>query len=177
MIFQAITVVVAIAIGIGIFSLSRGANGKTLLSLAAGLIGMVLFLSPILGGVFVGPLTLSQVSFIGMSVAVPYLTGLIALAAGLIGLQALLDRNDNAPSARWPQTALIVAAGLGLLSLLWHWLVVQRGGPTYLDAMWQGWSYLAALAALVWAIPKIASNRAVLYALLLCLVGGAGVAS
>src|SRR5579862_2865146 len=84
-----LSIAAAVAIGIAIFSLSRKVGGSIFSSAGASLIGIVLFLAPIVGGVFVGPITLGQASFLSMSVAPPFLTGLIALGAGLIGLQAL----------------------------------------------------------------------------------------
>jgi O-antigen ligase len=176
-VFSAIAIVLAVIVGIALFSLCRKSYESLLISTAASLIGIVLFISPLVGGAFVGPVTLAQVSFLGMSIAPPLLIGMIALAAGLICLQALLSPKPQEIKLLWPQMALTGAVGLAFLSLLWHWLAVAHGRSVYFDAMLQGWAYLVSLAALLWVIPQVATSRVVFYALLLSLVAGAGVAS
>src|SRR5579872_6052414 len=154
----AVIIIIGLVLGIALFSLCRRSSENLLTSSSAGLIGIALFLSPILGGVFVGPVTLSEARFLELSVAPPILTGLIALATALVCLQTLTNPKPQAKPL-WPQLALMGSVGLGFPSLLWQWLVVAHGHPVYLDAMLQGWAYLVSLAALLWVIPKVCANR------------------
>lgn len=103
-------------------------------------------------------------------------TALIALATALLGAQAARNRAGEKPAARLPEALLFAAAAWGFVSLLWRWLGVEHGRPVYLDALGQGWTYLAALAALPWVTSRLGENRAARYALLFCLVASAGFA-